>query len=221
MKNSLRRLQSGSSTSGAREAFQEGLETVAGANDEARDAFYTRAVRAAAILATQLPKNAVLSSLAEDNSIEALVTALAAADNLELHSVSHSFVRGIAAKRALLEAEGGTLTAPELEKAFGISRQHINVLRDQNKLLGLLLGSRVYRYPVWQFDEQSSRPLAGFERVMAALTRETVDGWSKLIFFLEPNDQLSTGERDEVTPLEALRSGRIEEVIHAASAWGA
>jgi len=203
----------------AEDAFHRGLAQVAKTEDRARTAFFARTIRAAGKLAAELPAAAIETALAEETSLDGLIAALLADDEIDpsLLSGNEAFLRGARAKRKLLAAEGGALTAPELEKTFGVTRQHIHAQRDQGKLLGVQLATRIYRYPVWQFDH-AGRALPGLDRILAALPAG--DEWGHLIFFLEPSPLLGRGHEDHLTPLEALRAGRIDEVLHAASAWG-
>ncbi|HLH17080.1 MAG TPA: hypothetical protein VKX45_07655 [Bryobacteraceae bacterium] len=118
-------------------------------------------------------------------------------------------LRGIEAKRRLLEAEGGALTSAEAAKLLRITRQAIDKRRKEGKLLGVELGRKGFRYPAWQFG------LSNFEPVLAALRGR--DSWEQITFFLNPSPLL-----EDRTPLEVLQEGKrtMGDVVRAASAYG-
>jgi biotin operon repressor len=120
-----------------------------------------------------------------------------------------SRLRGIEQKRALVEAEGGTLSSQEAADLLGISRQAVDKRRQAGKLLALDTGKKGYRYPAWQFE------LSGLEPLLGALRGK--DPWEQASFFLNPSAAL--GDR---TPLDALRSGesKLPEVVDAALHYG-
>ena len=117
-------------------------------------------------------------------------------------------LRGIEAKRQLLEAEGGSVSSAEAAKLLKISRQAVDKRRRENKLLGLELGKKGYHYPTWQFG------LRNLEEPLSALGDR--DKWEKLNFFLNPSGLL-----DDRTPLEVLQVGKGEltDVINAAGSY--
>ena len=116
-------------------------------------------------------------------------------------------LRGLQAKKHLLEAEGGVVSGRELAQAIGITRQAVDKRRLAGKLIGIDLGKRGYAYPVWQIG------LHGMDAVLAEL--EEVDPWTQALFMLSANNWLN-GE----TPLAALRQGELDEVLNAARLYG-
>jgi hypothetical protein len=61
-----------------------------------------------------------------------------------------------------------SLGGPELARRLGVSRQRLNVLRREERLLGLRVPiRRELHYPVWQFGEDG-RPLAVLPRLVEA-----------------------------------------------------
>lgn len=76
------------------------------------------------------------------------------------------------------------------------------------------MGRRGYAYPVWQFDLERGGLLAGFDETLQALAGH--DPWMQMAFMLTPNPWLA----GEVTPLAALRAGRLDAVLDAARAYG-
>lgn len=118
-------------------------------------------------------------------------------------------LRGLEAKRRLVEAEGGSLSSAQIAKSLQITRQAVDKRRKEGKLLGVELGKKGFRYPAWQID------LPNLERVLDAL--EGRDSWEQLSFFLNPSALL-----DDRPPLEVMREGKydIAEILRAASVYG-
>lgn len=143
--------------------------------------------------------------------LEQLVTVLerpeVVADLRQRDPLTPSRLRGLRAKRQLLEAEGGVVSGRELAQALGITRQAVDKRRLNNKLIGIDLGKRGYAYPVWQLG------LDGIDAVLAEL--EEYDPWTQALFLLSANNWLN-GE----TPLAKLRRGEREDVLAAARLYG-
>jgi hypothetical protein len=117
-------------------------------------------------------------------------------------------LRGLEAKRNLVEAEGGTLTSAEVARKLRITRQAVDKRRKEGRLLALELGRKGFRFPAWQLD------LPQADAVLRAL--EGRDPWEQLTFFLNPSELL--GDR---SPLQTLRDKRpaMEGVLRAAAAF--
>jgi biotin operon repressor len=118
-------------------------------------------------------------------------------------------LRGLEAKRRLLEAEGGALSTAEIAKALRITRQAVDKRRKERKLLGVEVGKKGFRYPTWQIG------LPHLEEVLKALGDR--DSWEQIAFFLNPSALL-----EDRTPLEVLQEGNhdIDDVLRAASVYG-
>lgn len=176
-----------------------------------RDIFLTRSLRAVE----------GLKSLDEDKLREVVkaptdYSVLARALNLdealtkvrESDPLAAAQLRGIEAKRRLLESEGGTVSSSQAAKMLKMTRQAVDKRRKEGKLLALELGRRGYCYPAWQFG------LKGLEEVLLALPSS--DFWERLSFFLNPSDLL-----EDHTPLEALsEDSNVEDVVRAAKSYG-
>lgn len=118
-------------------------------------------------------------------------------------------LRGLEAKRKLVEAEGGALPTAEVAKALRITRQAVDKRRKERKLLGMELGRKGFRYPAWQLG------LPHLEQVLDALGDR--DSWERIAFFLNPSALLQ-----DRTPLDVLREGThdLDDVLRAASVYG-
>lgn len=116
-------------------------------------------------------------------------------------------LRGLRARKQLLDAEGGTVSGQELATSIGISRQAVDKRRLANTLIGIDLGRRGYAYPVWQIG------LKDLDAVLGELG--DLNPWAQALFFLSPSSWLE-GE----TPLAVLRRGERDEVLTAARRHG-
>src|SRR5947209_199003 len=80
--------------------------------------------------------------------------------------------------------DGGTVSAEEAAGLLHMTRQGVDRRRQAGKLIGLLLGRRGYRYPVWQFDTSNGRTgtVPCLEDVLDALADH--DPWAQAIFMV-------------------------------------
>jgi len=120
--------------------------------------------------------------------------------------------RGILARKELEMAEGGSLSAEELARALGRTRQGIDYLRREGLVLAWRTTRGKWRYPAWQLTAQGGL-LPGVRECLKALN--TRSEWEPIIFFLSPRESLK-GQ----TPLELLRAGRLQEAVDAAERHG-
>ncbi len=119
-------------------------------------------------------------------------------------------LRGVLARRELLEQDGGVLNPSTVAEILGISRQAVGQRRIANKLLGVE-ASRGYVYPAWQFED--NKLIGGFTEILDLLSDD--DPWTQLIFFLSEDDAIN-GKR----PIDVLRGGDFEQVRRAARMHG-
>jgi hypothetical protein len=152
------------------------------------------AVATARVPASVVAKPAVLPIL-----IRHLAASLSPSDPL-----SCARLRGIAAQE---ELAGETMSASEVAKLLGISRQAVDKRRTEGKLLAVEPPKRGNRYPVWQFGRRGV--LDGLETVLAALKEH--DAWAQVRFMTSGNHRLG-GK----TPIERLRAGDLASVVRAA-----
>ncbi len=120
-------------------------------------------------------------------------------------------LKGLEVKQQLLSFDGEPLNSQEVADLLGMTRQAVDKRRNSNKLLGLSLGKRGYRYPAWQFANGGI--LTGWELVLAAFI--DISSWGKLQFMLSGDVRL-----EGKTPLECLQAGEVKQVIAAAKAYG-
>jgi hypothetical protein len=135
------------------------------------------------------------------------------AENQE--ALERAQTRATLAKVELLK-RADMLTGAQLAERLGLTRATVDKRRTEGKLLALDFGTkRGFRYPSWQGDlVQDADARATFEQVLRSLEEEGV--WSRYRFFTQPAPALGG-----VSPTEALRAGRGEEVLRAAEIWAA
>lgn len=109
-----------------------------------------------------------------------------------------------------LVARGELVSAEELGKALGISRQAVHKGAKAGRLFAVEAGGREHYYPTFLADQELRAN--GLEDVLSILAGET--GWSRWLFFTTPSGALGG-----TTPLEALRQRRRGAVQTAARAY--
>ena len=188
------------------------LSQIATEKNSVKTAFLLRSIGALNRIA-QTSATAEVLAAATDYSMllkilespEALLT-LTATDPL-----ASARLRGLVAKQQLLEAEGGCLSSAQVASLLGITRQAVDKRRRSGQLIGLPTGKNRYAYPAWQFTTGETLP--GLETVLQHL--QIRDAWMQTAFMLNGNLRL-----DGMSPLEALRQGKLEEVVLAAQTYG-
>jgi hypothetical protein len=120
-------------------------------------------------------------------------------------------LRGFLRRKEMLEAAGGALTPDQVAKILALSTETVDKRRSSNQLLAVPRGVHGFSYPRFQFDD--GKTLAGLEDALEVL--RAVDPWMQLNFFTTSNGRL-----DGKTPIEALRSGEIDQVVKMANIYG-
>ena len=164
---------------------------------------------------TDLSENVIADATSAPTDSAVLLRVLSSgqvlADLTFVEPLAPAFIRGIEAQHRLIEEHGGTLSAERVAELLGITRQAVDKRRRAGKLIGLNTGRHGYRYPTWQFAESGTLP--GLEDVLGVLAPH--DEWMQAAFFLGKNPRLN-----EITPIEALRAGKLEQVLNAAEMYG-
>jgi hypothetical protein len=162
-----------------------------------------------------LSETAMVNAASAPTDLAVLVRALSSGellDDLEtVEPLARAFIRGIEAKRALIEGHGGSLTSEKAAEILGITRQAVDKRRRTGKLIGLTTGRYGFRYPVWQFAETGTIP--GLEQALTALSSH--DEWMQAAFLISPNPRLG-----DKPPVEVLKAGDLDRVLKAAEAYG-
>jgi hypothetical protein len=121
--------------------------------------------------------------------------------------LNSAILRGLETSNKLRERAEPSIGTTEVAKLLNVSTETIrqNVIRGQ--LLALTKGSRDRVFPLFQFHEHQILP--GFSDVLATLG--SISPYRALSFFLDPHPDL--GGKPAI---EALRKGKIDEVIRSA-----
>jgi hypothetical protein len=174
-----------------------------------------RAIHAVLKFST-LSEASALNATTAPTDLAVLIRALSSGELIDdlkkVEPLAPAFIRGIEAKRHLIEDYGGAFTAEQVAMNLGISRQGVEKRRRAGKLIAVTTGRHGYRYPVWQFSDSGTLP--GLDEVLSIL-RPRHDEWMQVAFFLGA-DHLLDGD----SPLDSLKAGKLEQVLNAAQLFG-
>ncbi|HEX5414761.1 MAG TPA: helix-turn-helix domain-containing protein [Chloroflexota bacterium] len=113
-----------------------------------------------------------------------------------------TLARSFAVRKEILK---DSLTAPEVARLLGVSRQTPHDRVESGTLLAVLDRGSL-RFPLWQFDANGpDGVVAGLPEVIRALP--SLPAMAKLNWFVRPNPYLE-GQR----PIDALRQGEVARV---------
>lgn len=181
------------------------------------EAFVTRGARALARIAERMPRDRLVAAVGAETDTELLFRSIrdVAAIGAEIASgepdpLTAAFLRGAETKRALLRAEGGVLSAPQLAGHLGITPQGLGKRRERNQVFWLETGGG-YVYPAFQVGPAGLLP--GIREVLDAF--EETDPWARANFMLTGDARLG-GRR----PIDVLRDGDVAAVVRAARGYG-
>ncbi len=167
-----------------------------------REAFRRRALGMVERMASEAPAEVLADALAAPTDAGALARALTSAATADavraLDPFAAAIARGVEAREALVRKAGGLLSAAEVARMLGITRQAVDKRRGGGKLLAVKVGSD-WRYPAAQFGPGGATP-AGLEEVIASDSP-----WGALSFLVS-EDTVLEGR----TPLQTLRDGGID-----------
>jgi len=172
--------------------------------DPIRAAFQRRSMDALSRISTQASTESLTEALAATTDVGTLARVLGDADVLgaavaALEPLAPLIARNAEHRLELLGEAGGTLSAEEVGRLLGITRQGVDKRRRASGLLAFRRGGD-WRYPRCQFDEEAHEVLEGISRVVQAFAE--AGPWVTLDFLLAPDDAL-----DGQTPIAALREG--------------
>jgi hypothetical protein len=117
-------------------------------------------VNAVAGLGETLDEGAMGEAAGQRTDYAALLRALEAPEMVQSlvadDPLAKARLSGLESKQFLLKAEGGTLSVEEAAQRLGLTRQGVDRRRRAGRLIGVTMGRRGYRYPVWQFADTGS-----------------------------------------------------------------
>ena len=118
------------------------------------------------------------------------------------------------AMQNLLAARGGCIGNLEVVNLLGLEdRSIVDRWRDHRQIVSVRDDTGQWVYPVWQFVRKHKRIMLGVRDCLAELPIESES--QPVIFFLSRMENL-----DGHSPLDCLRSGKIEAAIKAARHYG-
>lgn len=135
--------------------------------------------------------------------------------NGSMDAVAERMLASIPGANVLDDRVGPFYDTAGLEAWFQMSRQALNVQVKAGDVLCVMSADNFRLYPSFQFDERGSR-LPRLREVLAGLDPEQVDTWGDAVWLNAPAEEL-----DGVTPAEALRADRADEVVRLAQQAGA
>lgn len=201
----------------AAEGPGRGQRAEPGPSEDLVQAFVTRTGRALARIAELMPRERLVEAVGAETDTDVLFRSLqlAAAIGSEIKvgqpdPLTAAFLRGAEMKRALLRAEGGVVSGPELARHLGITPQGLGKKRDKGQVFWLEVGEGCV-YPVFQVGPDGL--LHGVREVLAAFQHG--DPWARVNFMLTGDTRLG-GQR----PLDVLRAGDVAAVVRAAHGYG-
>ncbi|MGO8792128.1 MAG: hypothetical protein ACLQVL_32730 [Terriglobia bacterium] len=178
-------------------------------------AFCARMLRAVKGLETDLTATLIDEATAAPTDqlvmFEALSSAPWASELAAQDPIVASKLRGFELRQEMLKKSGGVFSSRRVAELLNVSRQAVDKRRAANQLLALTQGRRGYSYPTFQFED--GKTLNGLEEVLRNL--RALDPWMQIRFFTSPHERLGNE-----TPMEALRSGKVNDVVRAASGYG-
>jgi hypothetical protein len=199
------------------EGASKGAPPASRSSDDLVQAFVARTGRALARIAERMPRERLVEAVGAETDTDVLFRSLqqAAAIGSEIGTsppdpLTAAFLRGAEMKRALLRAEGGVMSGPELAKHLGITPQGLGKKRGKGQVFWLEVGEGCV-YPVFQVGPDGL--LHGVRELLAAFQQG--DPWARVNFMLTGDARLG-GRR----PLDVLRAGDIAAVVRAARGYG-
>jgi hypothetical protein len=118
------------------------------------------------------------------------------------------------ALQGLLKAHGGCITKTDVVDLMGLrDASIIDRWRTHRQIVSARNEAGQWEYPIWQFARKHRRVMLGIRDCLAELPFE--NEWEPVIFFLNRMEILGGH-----SPLDRLRTGKIEAAILAARQYG-
>lgn len=170
--------------------------------------------RARAEIIVRLAELAMEEPFGEFRLVEAALDALprmevspdAPSSEAALHAARARNAVRVLADRARLRRE--CVKASVVEEALGVSRQRLHRMREEGRLLAVLVRERhPALYPYWQFTKEGD-VVDGLERLVRASREVGMEPETLHFFMTEPNERL-----DRERPADILRRGELDRVV--------
>jgi hypothetical protein len=214
--------RSAGKTSSRRRGAKRGANSARGSGRPLVRAFVDRVGGYLQSFAERTPDSVLALALREQSAVGTIARALNEQIPTEEslghhdHAIAAALARGAQLKEQLLKQAGGIYTARQIGELLGITtRQGVAVRRERKRLLGLPTrsssGGVAYVYPKAQITDSGLLP--GLHEFLSAFTLP--DPWTQLAVLISPSSRL-----EGRSPLQALQSGRTEDAIAVAAAYG-
>ena len=151
--------------------------------------------------------------IGQASDFEVLRTLAEGAAGVQNDVLARAHLRGLAARRALVEAAGGFLDGATVARLLGLTAAAVPQALPGGAAPRHQEEKRRIGYPALQFDE--GRVVAGVPETLRELAAVELDAWAQLRFL--GGSQSRLGGR---TPIQALKGGALQEVLAAARAFG-
>ncbi len=184
-------------------------------DEPARAIVAQRAFRHIRHIVEQSPREAIEEAATAPSDTGVLVRTLEEPDAVQQlkaeDPLAQARIRGLQERDRLLSAEGGTLTGEQVAAHLHLTRQAVNRRRKQGALVGVDAGRHGYLYPAWQFGQGGT--VTWLKPVLETLGAH--DPWMQQAFMVNRNIRL-----EGLSPIDALRAGRLENVLRVARTYG-
>jgi len=174
-----------------------------------RAAFLRRASHAVEQIAKTASLETLAQALAASTDFGAVARALGGSaipgSALDLDPLADALARGVSERDRLVTSAGGLLSANEVGRVLGISRQAVDKRRRGNQLLAVRVAGD-WRYPAAQIGTDGQVPPL-MPAILKAGAGLGMSGWAMLDFLLSPDQALGG-----LTPMESLRRDGLDAI---------
>jgi hypothetical protein len=151
--------------------------------------------------------------LKEASDFDVLATLAARTAQHEGDELAQVRLRGLHARKKLVEAVGGFLDGAGVARLLGMTTAAVHKRYKAHQLLGIREEKRRIVYPAFQLEGE--RVVRDLPAVLRVLSDAGVDEWAQLRFLAGADARL-----DGRSPMHALRAGEGERVLAAARTVG-
>lgn len=125
--------------------------------------------------------------------------------------ILQALARGARIKEELIEKAGGLWRSKDAAAAIGISPQALHKRKEKGDLIAVVLSGGDLGYPAFQFE--SPAMLEGVATVLEGIGVD--EPWARFTFMFLKLDELGG-----LTPVDAIRSGKVPDAALAARHYG-
>lgn len=134
----------------------------------------------------------------------------------DLSMKEKSYLLAIKSRWRQLETHGGLYDPLEVMNITGYTSDKINQMRINFELLSVDVCNE-HMYPIWQFHDGSV--IEGLSNVFKYFHSQGLSFWAQNSFFINENKSLKIQGNNHLIPYEALKYGKIDDVLKAARSF--